>query len=151
MGVDVTAVCNTANVETVRSLGAHRVIDYTIEDFTSAGGDPYDVVFDAVGKSSFRRCRHLVIPGGAYVTTDLGFLWQNPLLTLTSRLGRRRVRIPIPAYTKQNVRYLKDLIEAGGYRAVIDRRYPLEQVVDATRYVETEQKTGNVVLTLGHE
>lgn len=148
MDVDVTAVCNTPNVETVRSLGADRVIDYTAEDFSKDAGDPYDIVFDAVGKSSFWRCRHLLATRGTYVTTDLGFLWQNPLLTLTSRLGRRRVMIPIPAYTKPNVVFLKELIEAGRYRAVIDRRYPLETVAEATRYVETGQKTGNVVITV---
>ena len=146
MDLHVTAVCNTPNFETVRALGADEVIDYTAEDFTKAGGDPYDMVFDAVGKRSFWNCRNLLTPRGTYVTTDLGFLWQNPLLTLTSRLGRRRVRIPIPAYTKPNVVFLKELIEAGRYRAVIDRRYPLEAIAEATRYVETEQKTGNVVI-----
>ena len=148
MDLHVTAVCNTPNVEVVRSLGADRVIDYTAEDFTKAGGDPYDMVFDAVGKRSFWNCRDLLTPRGTYVTTDLGVGWQNPLLTLTSRLGRRRVRIPIPAYSKANVVFLKELIDAGKYRAVIDRRYPLAEVAEATRYVETEQKTGNVVITV---
>ena len=147
-GADVTAVCNTKNVELARSLGADRVIDYTKEDFTE-NGETYDVVFDAVGKHSFRRCRGSLKSGGIYIETDLGFMWHVPPLALLSRwIGDKRVTLPIPSYTKDNVLVLKELIEAGRYRAVIDRRYPLEQVVEATRYVETEQKTGNVVLTV---
>ena len=143
---DVTAVCNTKNVELVRSLGADTVIDYMQEDFTK-NGETYDVIFDAVGKHSFSRCRGSLKPGGAYVATD-GF--RNLFLALwTSRIGDKRVLFPIPPhYTKKNVLFLKELIEAGKYRAVIDRSYPLEDVVEATRYVETEQKTGNVVLTI---
>ena len=148
IGADVTAVCSTAGVETVRSLGAKRVIDYTREDFTAIG-ETFDVVFDAVGKTSFWRCRRLVKRGGAFVETDLGFMWQNPILSLlTWRIAPKRVLMPLPRYRKQEVLLLKELLEAGQYRAVIDRRYPLEQVVAATRYVETEQKIGNVVLTL---
>jgi NADPH:quinone reductase-like Zn-dependent oxidoreductase len=144
---DVTAVCNTKNVDLVKSLGADRVIDYTQEDFTK-NGETYDVIFDAVGKHSFSRSRGSLKRGGAYVATD-GF--QNLFLALwTSRIGDKKVLFPIPPrYTKKNVLFLKELIEAGKYRAVIDRRYPLEDVVEATRYVETEQKTGNVVLTVG--
>ena len=144
----VTAVCNTKTVELVRSLGADDVIDYTQEDFTK-NGKTYDVVFDSVGKQSFRRCRRSLKPGGLYIETDLGFMWHVPLLALSTRwIGDKRVTLPIPKYTKQDVLLVKELIEAGEYRAVIDRRYPLEQVVDATRYVETGQKTGNVVLTV---
>ena len=147
-GADVTAVCNTKNLELVMSLGADRVIDYTQEDFTK-NGETYDVVLDAVGKHSFRRCRGSLRPGGVYVETDLGFMWHVPLLALLSRwIGDKRVTLPIPKYTKENVLLLKELIEAGKYRAVIDRSYPLEQAVEATRYVETGQKTGNVVLTV---
>ena len=145
---DVTAVCNTKNLELVSSLGADRAIDYTQEDFTK-NGENYDVVFDAVGKHSFRRCRGSLKPGGIYIETDLGFLWHVPLLALLSRrIGNKRVTLPIPKYTKKNVLFLKNLIEAGCYRAIIDRSYPLEQVVEATRYVETGQKAGNVVLTV---
>jgi NADPH:quinone reductase-like Zn-dependent oxidoreductase len=148
MGADVTAVCDTKGVEIVGSLGADRVIDYTREDFTAIG-ETFDVVFDAVGKTSFRRCRRLVSKGGVFVETDLGFLWQNPLLSLlTWRLAPKRVLMPLPRYRKQEVRFAKELLEAGRYRAVIERRYPLEDVAEATRYVETERKIGNVVLTL---
>lgn len=147
-GAHVTAVCNTKNVELVRSLGADEVIDYLNEDFTK-NGKTYDVIFDAVGKHSFRRCRRSVKPGGIYLETDLGFMWHVPLLALLTRwLGDKRVTLPVPKYTRDEVLFLKELIEAGKYRAVIDRSYPLEQVVEATRYVETGQKTGNVVLTV---
>jgi NADPH:quinone reductase-like Zn-dependent oxidoreductase len=143
---DVTAVCNTKNLELVRSLGADRVIDYTQEDFTK-NGQTYDVIFDAVGKHSFSRCKGSLNRGGSYVATD-GF--QNLFLALwTSRIGDRKVLFPIPPhYTKKNVLFLKELIEAGKFRAVIDRCYALEDVVEATEYVETQQKTGNVVLTI---
>ena len=130
-GAHVTAVCNTKNVELVRSLGADEVIDYTQEDFTK-NGETYDVVFDAVGKHSFRRCRRSLKPGGIYIETDLGFMWHVPLLALATRwIGDKRVTLPIPKYTKDDVLFVKELIEAGKYRAVIDRTYPLEDVVEA--------------------
>jgi NADPH:quinone reductase-like Zn-dependent oxidoreductase len=143
---DVTAVCSTRNVELVRSLGADRVIDYKHEDFTT-NGQTYDVIFDAVGKHSLSRCKGSLKSGGSYVATD-GF--QNLILALwTSLIGDKKVLFPIPPhYTKKNVLLFKGLIEAGRYRAVIDRSYPLEDVIEAARYVETEQKTGNVVLTI---
>ena len=144
---DVTAVCNTKNVETVRSLGAGQVIDYTREDFT-ANGQTYDVIFDAVGKHSFGRCRDSLNPGGIFLAADQ---LHNLVLALwTSRIGDKKVVFPIPPrYTKRDVVFLKGLMEAGQYRAVIDRTYPLADVIEASRYVETGQKTGNVVLTVG--
>ena len=148
---DVTAVCNTKNVELVTSLGADRVVDYTQEDFTKTG-EMYDFIFDAVGKLSFKRCRDSLKRGGIYGSTDLGPYWQNPFLALwTSRIGNKKVLFPIPRYTKKDILFLKELIEAGKYRAVVDRRYPLEEVVEANRYVETGQKTGNVVLTVSND
>ena len=143
---DVTAVCSTKNLELARSLGADRAIDYTQEDFTR-NGQTYDVIFDAVGKHSFARCSGSLNRGGSYLATD-GF--RNLILAVwTSRIGDKKVVFSIPPrYTKQDVRFLKELIEAGKYRAVIDRCYPLEDVIEATRYVETEQKTGNVVLAI---
>ena len=147
-GAHVTAVCDTARMELVKSLGADEVVDYTKEDFTR-NGETYDVVFDAVGKHSFRRCRGSIEDGGVFLETDLGFMWHVPPLALATRwIGDKKVTLPIPKYTKEDVLYVKRLIEAGSYRAVIDRTYPLEDVVEATRYVETGQKTGNVVLTL---
>jgi len=147
LGAHVTAVCNTKNVETVGALGADEVVDYTQEDFTE-NGQTYDVIFDSVGKHSFRRSRSSLKPGGIFLVTD-GFA-NFALAAWTWKLGDKRVVWDIPPrYRKQDVVLFKELIEAGEYRAVIDRSYPLEQVVEATRYVETGQKTGNVVLTVG--
>jgi NADPH:quinone reductase-like Zn-dependent oxidoreductase len=143
---DVTAVCNTKNLELAKSLGADHVIDYTREDFTRSG-ERYDVIFDAVGKHSFMRSRGSLKPGGIFLETDLGFMWHVPALILLTRwIGNKRVTIATPQYKARDVLFLKELIEAGKYRAVIDRSYPLDEVVEATRYVETGQKTGNVVL-----
>jgi len=148
-GAHVTAVCDTARVELVRSLGADEVVDYTKQDFTR-NGETYDVVFDAVGKHSYRRSRASIRNGGTFLETDLGFMWHVPPLALLTRwIGSKRVTLPIPRYTKEDVLYVKSLLETGRYRPIIDRTYPLEDVVEATRYVETGQKTGNVVLTLG--
>jgi NADPH:quinone reductase-like Zn-dependent oxidoreductase len=148
-GAHVTAVCSTKNLELVKSLGADEVIDYTVEDFTS-DGQTYDVIFDAVGKRSFKSCKGSLNRGGVYVATD-GFI--NLALQLsTAIVGDKRVLFPIPPrYTKKDIVFLRGLMETGDYRAVIDRRYPLEEVIEATRYVETQQKTGNVVLTVSDD
>lgn len=143
-GARVTAVCNTPNVELVRSLGADEVIDYLQEDFTT-NGETYDVIFDAVGKHSFRRCKNSLKPGGVYLPTD-GFR-NLALWLLHKRVGDRKVVFELPPrLRKEDVLLLKRLIEAGEYRAVIDRAYPLEDAIEAHRYVETQQKVGNVVL-----
>ena len=130
----------------MRSIGADRVIDYTTEDFTK-NGEKYDVILDAAGNLSFGRSRNSIKPGGFYLATD-GF--QNAVWVLwTSAFRRKRVLLLIPPRElKRDVLFLKELIEAGNYRAVIDCCYPLEGVVEATRYVETWHKTGNVVLTI---
>ena len=145
LGAHVTAVCNGKNVELVRSLGADEVIDYEREDFTQ-NGQTYDVVLDAVGKHSLFRSRRSLVPGGLYVATDR--LYNFPLAFLTRWIGKKKVVFDVSGYERENVLLAKDLLEAGRYRAVIDRTYPLEDVVEATRYVESWQKTGNVVLTL---
>ena len=143
-GARVTAVCTTKNFELMRSLGADEMIDYTQEDFTK-NGRAYDAIFDAVGKLSFARCKDSLKRGGVYAATDH---LQNLFLDMwTRRFGDKRVVFPIPPrFKKSDMVFLKELIEMGKYRAVIDRQYPLERVVEATRYVETKQKTGNVVL-----
>lgn len=143
---EVTAVCDTKDVELVRSLGARDVLDRLREDFTE-NGKTYDVIFDAVGKHSFRRCRRSLKPGGIYITVDLGFMYHVPLLALITRLvGSRRAKLGMGRYRKEDLLVIKELADAGKYRPVIDRRYVLDEVVEATRYVETGQKTGNVVL-----
>ena len=151
IGAHVTAVCNTENVEVVRSLGADEVIDYRVEDFVT-NGQMYDVVLDAVGKRSFAECKGSLKLGGSYVSTDLGPYSLNLPLTLWTRfVGSKKAMMPLTRYSKDKVLRIKELIEAGEYRAVIDRSYPLEEAADATRYVETEQKTGNVVLVVRSE
>jgi NADPH:quinone reductase-like Zn-dependent oxidoreductase len=143
---DVTAVCDTDDVELVRSLGAREVVDRLQEDFTRRG-QTWDVVFDAVGKHSFRRCRRALAPGGVYVTVDLGFLYHVPLLALVTRLARgRRAALGLGRYRREELLLVRELVEAGAYRPVVDRTYPLGEVVEATRYVESGRKTGNVVL-----
>jgi len=145
-GARVTAVCNTKNVELVRSLGADEVIDYLQEDFTK-NGETYDVIFDAVGKHSFWRCKRSLKPGGVYLPTD--GLRNVALWLLHKRVGDKKVVFELPPrMRKQDVLFLKGLIEAGEYQAVIDRAYPLEDVIEAHRYVDTQQKVGNVVLTV---
>ena len=145
-GARVTAVCGAKNVELVSSLGADDVIDYLKDDFTK-NGKTYDVIFDAVGKHSFGRSKGSLERGGRYIATD--HLSNLFLAAWTRPFGDKKVIFAIPPrYTQEDMLFLKQLIEAGKYRAVIDRSYPLEQVVDATRYVETQQKVGNVVLTV---
>ena len=143
-GAHVTGVTTTKNVALVASLGADRVIDYTDEDFTK-NGETYDVIFDAVGKHSFMRSKGSLKAGGRYLATDK---LENVVLALwTRRFSDKKVIFSLPPrYTKQDVLLLKQLIETGRFRAVVDRVYPWEQVVEATKYVETEQKVGNVVL-----
>jgi NADPH:quinone reductase-like Zn-dependent oxidoreductase len=147
-GATVTAVCNTKNIELVRSLGADVVIDYTKEDFTNTD-QRFDFVFDAVGKSSFGKCRRLLKKKGIYISTELGKNSENIFLALTTPIFcGKRVLFPIPAIGKEDVVFLKELAEAGKYKPVIDRYYTLEQIVKAYRYVESGQKTGNVVILL---
>jgi NADPH:quinone reductase-like Zn-dependent oxidoreductase len=148
LGAKVTAVCDTEHLELVRGLGADRVIDYTGEDFTR-DEQTHDVVLDAVGKSSFGRCKRLLKPRGIYLSSDLGPLSQNPILALITPLLRgKKVMFPIPRDNQEMVRYFKELLESGEFRPLIDRRYRLDQIVEAYRYVETGQKIGNVVISV---
>ncbi len=145
-GAKVTAVCDTKDVDVVRSLGPRDVLDRFAQDFTRSG-ETYDVIFDAVGKHSFRRCRRSLKPGGIYVSMDLGFMYHVPLLALITRfVGSRRAAVGIGRYRQEDLLLIKELVEAGKYRPVIDRTYALDEIVEAARYVESGQKTGNVVL-----
>jgi NADPH:quinone reductase-like Zn-dependent oxidoreductase len=148
-GATVTAVCDTKTVELVRGLGADRVVDRLVEDFTT-DTQRYDAVFDAVGKSTFGRCRRLLKPRGLYLSPDFGPRGQNPFLILvTPLLGGRRVKFPMQKLRGQEmVRYFRKLLESGEFRPVVDRTYPLDEIVDAYRYVETGQKVGSVVVTM---
>ncbi len=147
-GARVTAVCGTKNIELAKSLGAERVIDYQKDDFTKID-DEFDHILDAVGKSSFFKCKHLLKPHGIYISTELGYMWQNPLLALWSlAFGKKKVKFPIPRDRKDDIIFFKKLIEAGELKAVIDRRYSLDDIVEAHRYVESEQKTGSVVIPI---
>src|ERR671922_110017 len=127
---EVTAVCDTKDVELVRSLGAREVLDRFGDDFTK-NGERYDLVFDAVGRHSFRRCRRSLRPGGMYISVDLGFMYHLPFLALVSRLvGSRRAKVGIARYRKEDLLLVKELVETGKYRPVVDRTYALDKLVD---------------------
>jgi NADPH:quinone reductase-like Zn-dependent oxidoreductase len=148
-GVEVTGVCSTTNLELVKSLGADKVIDYTKEDFTK-NGETYDVIFDTVGKSSFSGCINSLNKEGTYlhavVTPALGVRMRWASMICSKKL------IGGTATPKtENLVFLRELVEAGKIKPVIDRRYPLEQIVEAHRYVDKGHKKGNVVITVGHD
>lgn len=157
-GLTVTAVCATEHVDLVKDLGADRVIDYMTEDYTRDTGS-YDLVIDAVGKSSFWKCRRLLKPKGIYTASDRPWIQKPGLFIpvflgwllvsgITRLFGRRRQMFVFPRNDPEGLRWLKEQIESGTFRPVIDRTYPLEQIVEAYRYVETGQKVGNVVITV---
>lgn len=147
-GAKITAVCNTKNVELVKSLGADVVIDYQTQDFTKTE-TKFQFIFDAVGKSSFGQCKPLLTEKGIYISTELGKNGENIFFALTTPLwGGKKLLFPIPSITKQDVIFLKELVQKGEYKPVIDRHYKLDQIVDAYKYVESGQKTGNVVIKI---
>jgi NADPH:quinone reductase-like Zn-dependent oxidoreductase len=147
-GADITAVGNTKNLDLVKSLGANRVINYEKEDFTKLN-DSFDFVFDAVGKSSFFKTKHLLKRGGIYFSTELGFAYANPILALLRlKFDGKSVIFPIPSINQEQVLSFKKLVEEGHYKVVIDKIYSFEEIVDAYKYVQTGQKTGNVVITM---
>ena len=153
--VNVTAVCATKNIELVKSLGANKVIDFTKEDFTK-DEQKYNFFFDTVGKSSFFKCKHLLQSGGIYISSDLGYMAQNiflPLITpiIKPMIGNKKTVFPFPTDIRGSILLIKSLIEQDKFKAVIDRKFPLEQIVEAYRYVEKGQKTGNVVITVEHD
>ena len=156
-GAEITAVCNTKNLELVKSLGANRVIDYLMEDFTK-DKQRYDYVFDTVGKSSFGKCKSLLKPGGVYISSELGWMVQNLFFALvTAMFGSmpgqegKKVKFPYPPNIKRSVLFIKKLIEEGKFKTVIDRTYPLDKIADAFTYVLKGQKTGNVVIRINDD
>jgi len=141
-GAEVTGVCSTTNLEMVRSIGADSVIDYTQEDF-SQDGEIYDVILDAVSKSSFSRCKSSLKEDGIYLATRpaLSMLW-------TSLIGSKKAKMAPTTERPEDLVFLKELLEAGEIKPVVDRRYPLEDIVEAHRYVSKDHKKGNVVITV---
>ncbi|MEJ5964184.1 NAD(P)-dependent alcohol dehydrogenase [Pedobacter immunditicola] len=145
-GTNVTAVCDTKNVALVKSLGAEVVIDYLNVDFAKTE-KKFDFIYDAVGKSSFGKCKPLLKKNGIYKSTELGKNAENVFLALiTPILGGKRVLFPIPTINKEDVIFLKKLVENDAFKPVVDRQYQLEQIVEAYQYVETGRKIGNVVI-----
>ena len=148
--VNVTAVCSTKNIELVKSLGANKVYDYKKEDFTK-DEQKYDFIFDTVGKSSFFKCKHLLQPGGVYISSDLGYMAQNiflPLITpiIKSMIENKKTIFPMPINIRGSLLLIKSLMEQDKFKAVIDRTFPLEKIIEAYKYVEKGQKIGNVVI-----
>ena len=147
-GAEVTGVCGTPRLEFVKSLGADKVIDYTQEDFTQ-NGETYDLIFDILGKSSFSRCKSSLSQNGRYLlasfkTGDLiDMLW-------TSISGSKKVICAMASGSTEDLISVKELIEAGKIKAVIDRNYPLEQTAEAHRYVEEGHKKGHIAITVEH-
>lgn len=149
-GAHVTAVVPTRHLELARKLGADRIIDYTAQDFSRIG-ETFDFVFEAVGKTSYFRCRRLLKSGGTFMATDIGPWGQYlPLLLWSAITKTNRVVVPLPARgsARAFVEFLKGRIEAGQFRAVIDRTYPLAEIAEAYRYVMTGQKAGIVVIEI---
>lgn len=146
LGAKVTAVCSTPYVDRVKALGAHAVIDRTTTDFRTIPG-PYDLVFDAVGKSRFTLCKHLLTEKGCYISTELGPRGENVFLALIGGLRKGpRVLFPLPSISRADVDHFRNMAEAGTLRPLIDRVVGFDELVEATRYVETGQKIGNVVV-----
>jgi len=146
LGAEVTGVCSTANVKLVKTLGADRVIDYTREDFTKSG-QTYDVIFDTVGKTSFSKCKNALNPQGRYLAGAPGLPEFGQMLW-TSIMGGKKVLAGMSSERKEDLIIIKELVEAGKIKPVIDRCYPLEQTAEAHRYVDQGHKKGNVVITI---
>jgi NADPH:quinone reductase-like Zn-dependent oxidoreductase len=147
-GATVTAVCSTPHVSLVKSLGADTVIDYLTTDFTQCN-QTFDFIFDAVGKTSFSACKPLLTAKGIYISTELGKRSANVFLALiTPMLGGKKVLFPIPSISKADVIFLKELVEAGKFKPVIDKQYSLDKIVEAYHYVESRQKVGNVIINM---
>lgn len=145
-GAKVTAVGNTKNMDLVKSLGPDKTIDYQKEDFTK-DDEQYHFIFDAVGKSSFPECKHLLLPKGVYISSELGPNAQNLYLPLITKIkGGKRVIFPLPVNCKKSIVFMSKLLSEGKFKPVIDRVYQPEQSIEAYNYVASGQKTGNVII-----
>lgn len=149
-GADVTAMCGPRHLELLRSLGAATVLDHEQHDVMAIGG-AFDVVIDAVGVLSARRSLRLLAPGGTYLTagSPSSLLPVAALAVATRLAGGRRIRLGMAEYRQADLEHVRELVEHGAYRPVVDRAYPLDEVVEAHRYVDSHQKVGNVLLTVG--
>jgi NADPH:quinone reductase-like Zn-dependent oxidoreductase len=147
-GAEVSGVCSTPRLELVKSLGADKVIDYTKEDFTTSG-ETYDLIFDILGKSSFSRCKSSLKKNGRYLLAS--FKMRQLFQMLWTKIkGSKKVICALATDKTEDLIFIKELVEAGKIKSVIDRRYPLEQTAEAHRYVEKGLKKGHVVITLEH-
>ena len=150
-GAEITAVCAADHMELVKSMGAIKVFDYKREDFTQ-DSQKYNYVLDAVGKSSFAKCKPILLPGGVYVSSELGYMSQNLFLPLfTKFFSNKKVKFPMPRGLKDCLKLAKELVENGEYRPLIDKKYPFEKIVEGYEYVEKGQKIGNVVVVMSHD
>ena len=147
-GAEVTGVCSTPRLELVKSLGADKVIDYTREDFTTSG-ETYDLIFDILGKSSFSRCKSSLKQNGRYLLASFKMRQLFQMLW-TSMIGSKKVICAMASEKTKDLIFIKELVEAGKIKAIIDRRYPLEQTAEAHSYVEKGLKKGHIVITLEH-
>ena len=147
-GAEVTGVCSTTNLELVKSLGADKVIDYTKEDFTKSG-ETYDIIFDILGKSSFSRCKRSLKKNGLYLLAN--FKMRQLFQALGTKIkGNKKVKCVLSGEKSEDLIFIKELIEAGKIKSIIDRRCPLEQIAEAHSYVEKGLKKGHVVITVGY-
>lgn len=145
--VEITAVGNTKNIDLIKSLGADFVIDYLKEDFTKSS-NKYDVVLDAVGKSSYAKCKPLLKEIGVYYSSELGNNYENIYLPFTTRFNKKRMKFPIPIDGKIDINFYSEVIEEGKYKANIDKTYNFDKIIEAYKYVESGEKTGNVVINI---
>lgn len=145
--VKITATCNTKNIELIKSLGADKIFDYTTEDFTT-DTDKYDFIFDAVGKSTFGKCKPILAENGIYISSELGPYAQNIFYPLTTKLSKKKVIFPVPFKTEKTIPYIINQLENGTFKPVIDREYSLENISEAYEYVISGQKTGNVLINI---
>ncbi len=146
--VKIAATCNTKNIKRIQSLGTDKIYDYTKEDFTK-DNDKYDFIFDAVGKSTFGKCKSLLTENGVYISSELGPYSQNVLYAVSSSIfGSKKVIFPIPYSKRITIPYIINMLENGKFKPIIDREYLLEDIVQAYEYVLTGEKTGNVIINV---